>query len=168
MSCEVARQRIMDDLADRFDEEIKAHLKSCSECHQLCDDLIALEELAKSLGNQYKVPTGFGTRVLAHAPKGTSGRCFGLRPILVPVFIVMLSFGFFWMNEGAAGRDELLVTEEAAVADMADWEGAEDSAYIEVVIEDPEEGEMILHLPSIIEIRRTELHEDFQYLNTGY
>ena len=168
MKCEVAQQRITDDLAHRFDEEVEAHLKNCAECQHLCDDLISLETLAKSLRDRYKVPAGFGERVLAHIPKRTFSGFFGWRPILVAAVIVMFSFGFFWMNDTAAGRDELFVTEEAAVVDIADWEGSEDSSYIEVVIEDPDEGEMLLHLPSVIEIHRTELHEDFHYQNTGY
>ena len=136
----------------------------CSECQQLCDDLLALEELAKSLGDQYKVPEGFGAKVLAHQPKS---RFFGFRPILVPLAIVMLSFGFFWLNDGASDRDDSVAVEQVTVVDMADLEDA-DSAFIEVVIEDPQEGELMLHLPSVIEIRRTELHEDFHYQNTGY
>lgn len=168
MNCKVAQQRIVDDLTDRFDGEVKAHLEGCSECQRLCDDLVALERLARSLRDQNKVPAGFGTRILATAPQGRFYRFFGLRPILVSLVIVMLSFGFFWMNDGPAGRDELIVAEETAMGAVADWETVEDPGYIEVVIEDPTEGEILFHLPSVIEIRRTDLHEDFRYENTGY
>ena len=93
MNCKVAQQRIIDDLAHRCDEQIRAHLESCSVCRHLCDDLVALEELAKSLGDQYRVPEGFGDKVLACRPKGSFGRFLSFRPILVPLAIVMLSFG---------------------------------------------------------------------------
>lgn len=165
MNCKLARQRITDDLSHRFDEEIKAHLKSCPECRHLCNDLVALEKLAHSLRDQYQVPEGFDAKVLHHAP--TYG-FFGWRPIFVALVIVMLSFGFFWMNDAAADRDDLLLKEEFAVGKLPDELKAEDPAYIEVVIQDPEEGEMMLHLPSVIEIRRTELHEDFHYQDTGF
>jgi len=168
MNCELAQKRIIDDLTHQRDEEIKAHLESCLECQHLCDDLLALEELARSLGDQYRVPTGFGERLLAQKPKRGFGGFFGLRPILVPLAVVMLSFGFFWLNDdGAARQDELLVVEEVAAVDAAEFEDA-GSAYIEVVVEDPVEGQMMIHLPSAIEIHRTELHEDFHYQNTGY
>jgi predicted anti-sigma-YlaC factor YlaD len=167
MNCELSQQRLIEDLAHRCDKDIEAHLEDCSECRQLCDDLLALEELARSLGNRYRVPEDFGMKVLAHRPRGSFSSLLKFRPILVPLVIVMLSFGFFWLHDGASARDELFVAEEVVVVDTADWEET-DSAYIEVVIEDPHEGEMMLHLPSVIEIHRTELHEDFHYQNTGY
>jgi hypothetical protein len=167
MNCELAQQKLIDDLAHRYNEEVSAHLNSCADCQHLCDDLMSLEKLARSLGDQYKAPEGFGSEVLAHTSKRAFGSFFQFRPVLVPLAIVMLSFGFFWMNDGSSASDEPVVTGEAAVVDMADWEDA-DSAFIEVVIEDPAEGEMMLHLPSVIEIRRTELHEDFHYQNTSY
>jgi hypothetical protein len=168
MNCEVAQKKITDDLTHRFDGQVAAHLRSCSECQHLCEDLIALEELARSLRDQYEAPADFGERVLARVPKNKPFRFFGWRPILVTAAMVMLSFGFFWMSDSSAGRDGVFVAEEASVVDPADWKSAEESAYIEVVIEDPVEGEMLLHLPSVIEIRRTELHEDFYYQNTSY
>ena len=168
MNCETAQQRIMEDLTDRFDEEIRAHLKSCAQCQHLCDDLVALELLAKSLQSQHRVPADFVTTVLERASKEMPARFLGLRPMLLAVVVVMLSIGFFWMNDGDIGRDELLVTDEAAMREMDEREGLEDPTFIEVLIEDPAEGEMILQLPSVIEIRQTELHEDSHYQNTGY
>jgi hypothetical protein len=107
--------------------------------------------------------------VFDRASKGFTRRFLGLRPMLLAAAIIMLSFGFFWMNDVAQSRDELIVTNEAAIkGDIEGWEGMQDPSYIEVLIEDPAKGEMILHLPSVIEIRRTELHEDSQYHTTGY
>jgi len=172
MNCRFVQQSITDNLEHRFDEDINGHLRCCSECRHLCDDLVALEELAQSLGDQYQVPTGFGAKVLAQAPKKANGNFFGFRAVLVPLAIVMLSFGFFWMNDGVVGHDDPIVTGAAAVGDMAvdihDGAGTEKPSFIEVVIEHPDEGEMIVHLPSVIEIHRTELHEDFYYQTTGY
>jgi len=167
MNCDIAQKKIVDDLTHRCDDKVKAHLESCSECQQFCDDLIALEELARSLGDRYRVPSGFGERLHAQKPTRGFGGFFGLRPILVPLAVVMLSFGFFWLDDGAASQDELLVGEEVAAVDAAESRDA-DSAYIEVFVEDPDEGPMMIHLPSSIEIHRTELHEDFHYQNTGY
>jgi hypothetical protein len=80
----------------------------------------------------------------------------------------MLSIGFYWMSDGASGREEFLATDEVANRDMDDREGMKEPAYIEVLVKDPDEGEMILHLPSVIEIRRTDLHEDSRYQKTAY
>jgi len=172
MNCTFVQQSLVDDLKHRFDEDIDDHLRCCSECRHLCDDLMALGELAQSLGAQYQVPTGFSARVLAEAPKKAHGNFFGFRAALVPLAIVMLSFGYFWVNDGVVGHDESVVTGAAAVKDMAvdihDGFGSEKPSFIEVVIDHPDEGEMIIHLPSVIEIHRTELHEDFYYQNTGY
>ena len=171
MICSVVQKKIIEDLDHRLEEEIGAHLGNCSECRQLYDDLVALEELAQSLGDQYKAPTGFGARVVAQANKIKSGRFFRFRPVLVPLAIVMLLFGFFWMNDGAITSGSL-ETQGIAVSDIAagiqDYENGEGLSYVEVVIDDDDDGEMILRLPSIIEVRRTEWHEDFYYHNTGY
>ncbi len=163
MNCKSVQQQIIEDLSHRCDEAVKIHLECCPECRQLCDDLIALEDLARSLGDQYKVPAGFGSRVLAHTHRKTFLGFFGLRPILVLLLIVMLPLGLFLMDDGAASRNESFVTEDAAHREVS-----EDPEYIEVVIDDPEQGELILRLPSVIEIHRTELHEDFNYQNTGF
>jgi hypothetical protein len=171
MICSVVQKKIIEDLDHRFEEEIGIHLGNCSECRHLCEDLVALEELAQSLGDQYKAPTGFGARVVAQANKIKAGRFFRFRPVLVPLAIVMLSFGFFWMNDVAINSGSL-ETQGTAVTDIAvdiqDYENGEGLSYVEVVIEDEDEGEMILRLPSIIEVRRTEWHEDFYYQNIGY
>jgi len=167
MNCEAAQRRLTEDLTDRFDAEIIAHLKSCADCQRLCDDLVALEGLAKSLQCQHRVPKDFVSGVLARTSNRMPVSFFGLRPILLSVVVVMLSIGFYWMDEVASGREEFPATEEAYTGDM-DWEGKKDPAYIEVLIKDPDEGEMILYLPSVIEIRRTELHEDLRYQNTAY
>ena len=171
MNCRLVQAKIIEDLDHRFEEEIRVHLDSCGDCRHLYEDLAALEELAQSLGDQYKVPTGFGARVLAQADKMKSRGFFRFRPVLVPLAIVMLSFGFFWMNDDAISG-ESLETQETAVTDITvdiqDYENGEGSSYIEVIIEDAEEGEVILRVPSVIEVRRTELHEDFYYHNTGY
>lgn len=167
MNCGVVQQRIIDDPANRHEGEIKAHLQNCTECQQLCDDLMALEEMAQSLGDQYKVPEDFGHKVLSQVPQGGLRWLVGLRPVFLTLAIFMLSFGFFWLDGDVSHSDASVVIEEAPMVQMDDWEDV-DSSFIEVVIEDPDEGQMMLHLPSVIEIHRTELHEDFNYQNTGY
>lgn len=166
MNCQEVQDNLIEDLDCRLDEEISIHLKCCSECRFLDEDLLALGELARSLGNQCQVPSDFGSKVLEQAAKSNAAGPWGLKPICAALFLAMLAVGFLWIKDGAGG-----FAEEVGGGSVVSFREQEDNvepSYVEVVVEDPLVGNVILRLPSVIEIHRTDLHEDSNRKNVSY
>ena len=73
-----------------------------------------------------------------------------------------------------AGRDpscDVVVHDEKASrrhCEIRLWEDKQEPSYVEVTFEDPTGGSVILRLPSVIEIHRTELHEDSNLKTVSY
>jgi len=81
--------------------------------------------------------------------------------------ISLFVIGFFWAggfvfsDNPPAQQTELLIEQEIHSPDFNDLN---ESDYIDLVVEESPEGELIIRLPSVIEVRKTELHEDV-YIN---
>jgi hypothetical protein len=118
------------------------------------------------------VPSDFGSKVLKEAAKSTTARPWGWRPIYAVLFVVMLSLGFLWIEDGAEREDAQGFAGAVPGGPVLTFWDPEDhqepSSYVEVVVEDPLAGNIILRLPSVIQIHRTDLHEASNLRNVSY
>ncbi len=167
MNCEQVQLSLVEDVANRADERVARHLESCAVCRQVCDELLELEDLSRSLSGRFRVPATFQAEVLARAA-GEGHRIRRLRFALAAAVFVVVSLGLVrpWDRLGAVDTPQLEEYQRWA----ASWDQGvpnQDAPMVEVVIEGPEEP-LILRLPSTIEIRRTDLREDFYIRNVSH
>jgi predicted anti-sigma-YlaC factor YlaD len=175
MKCEEVQSSLLEDLGLRFDEVIQTHLSHCAECQCFCDDLLELESLAKGLSSQVQAPPTFSSEVMARVSKERSCRLWSRVSVAACLVLVVVSVGFLsWDRE--TGVDSLSASDHSgplpeAIAPLGEPEGSagsEELPYVEVVVENPEEGELILRLPPVIEIRRTDLDENLFIHDTSH
>jgi hypothetical protein len=167
MNCEQVQLSLVEDLANRTEEQVARHLESCAVCRRVCDELLELEDLSRSLSGRFRVPATFQAEVLARAAVERP-RKRRLRFALAAAVFVVISLGLVrpWDRLSAVDAPRREEPHRWAVS----WgEGVpeRDTPMVEVVIEGQEEP-LILRLPSTIEIRRTDLREDFYIQNVSH
>ncbi|UCF36839.1 MAG: hypothetical protein JSU96_18840 [Acidobacteriota bacterium] len=167
MNCREVQKRLAEDSSWRFEESFSDHLVNCPECRTHCEDLLELEDLARSLGDRCRVPSDFKSEILEKVADVKSPFAFlsPFRVLAACLVLLVVSVGFFSTWEESEQVDEPVKLDpfESVVfdGDFGLESSDEQPTYIEITVDDPVNGELILRLPSEIVIRQTELHEDF-------
>lgn len=164
MNCDQVHRMLAEDSTCRTEAGVAAHLRACPECRRMCDDLIQLEDLSRSLSGDFRVPASFRDEVLARVAVASARtrrrRRWGFAVAATLLMGTALGLLKPWQRLDAvtplAAPDEASWT---AVMDSVDGEGT--GPLIEVVLDGESGHPVILRLPPTIEIRRTDLQEDF-------
>lgn len=162
MNCGQVQHNLAEDLASRADPELARHLNSCAACRRMCDDLLELEELSQSLSGSFRVPDSFQAEVLARAALERP-RNRRLRLALAAGFCFAAFLGLVrpWEGLNAVDLPDAGPYPERWSASIEDGGSEGQVPLVEVLIEGFDKQPVILRLPSTIEIRRTDLQEDF-------
>jgi hypothetical protein len=173
MNCKEVQNNLLEDLTSRFNESVADHLDGCSECKSLCQDLMELEDLSSFLQHQVSAPPDFRLNVLSTAKKVLPRWMFSIGPALAFVILITVSAGVlaFWDSPSVVPGGALVV-DNSGESLMIDYEISEieideNLEYVDIVQETPD-GQVILRVPSVIEVRRTELHEESEFRNVSY
>ena len=168
MNCVEVQTSLAENLASRDEPDVAGHLEECSDCFKVCEELLELDELSRSLSGRFKVPDNFREQVLFHVEKANGLRNW--RIVLGGAVIVLLAgvITFFkpWEVNGADGNPPAgsPVFHTARTTSLPSL----DSGYVEVVVPGDDGEEMIVRLPAVIEVRRTQLQEDFYLSNVSH
>lgn len=171
--CGEIQERLTEDLGHRFEEPIASHLDSCPQCRSLCNDLIKLEELSKSLSSSQEIPFDYRAELHSRisADRGlTLGKVLRLGFAASVLLLISTAAVALWDGSSAEPATGFSVqalppvVEEPPVVELPALTG---SPYVDVILEDTPNGEMRLRLPSVIEVRQNEVQEEFylQYVS---
>jgi hypothetical protein len=169
MNCVHVQTSLAEDLLSRTDEEVAAHLSACPDCSRLCDELLELEDLSRSLSGRFRVPTEFRDEVLARLAerKARRRRRFGVAAAVALVALLLAVFVRPWetsrVTDRHAGVPPVVMQLAAPVG-----QGQTGSDYVDVVVTQDGGEDLILRVPSVIEIHRTQLQEDFYISNVSH
>jgi len=167
MNCNEVQRKLTDELDSRFEHDVVDHLTTCSSCRGLVDDLLEMQDLIQIITTSSKIPRHLYADVLDGVAQNHRRPWFLNRAVFASVALLLFVVGFFWAGgfvfseNPPTQQTELLIEQEIHSPDLNDLN---ESDYIDLVVEESPEGELIIRLPSVIEVRKTELHEDV-YIN---
>jgi len=163
MNCKDVQKRLTDDLDTRFEDEMVSHLTTCASCRELVDDLLEMQDLIQIITTSSKIPRHLYADILDEVVQETKKTRVFFRTAAVACAVLFLVAGFFWarssgfVNEPADRPVAASVKREAPCPELRN---PVDQEYVDLIVERSPEGELIIRLPSVIEIRETDLHED--------
>lgn len=176
MKCSEVQYKLAENHVLRHEEEIREHLDHCSECGEFCSNIGELDALSRELRTQHRAPEDFQARLFEdYKERGSSG-WFSPRSVLASLCLVVFLAGLLaaWdqlENNGeiTAGILDRGMQTEAIPVSAAVPEVPDENSFIEVVIDAGDEEDLILRLPPVIEIHRTEIpDEDTHYHTVSY
>ncbi len=176
MKCSEIQNRLAEDYSDRLSEEISEHLRDCTECREFSRNIGELDALARELRAQHRAPEDFQSRVFNDYKERISGGWFSLRSVLASICLVAFLTASLaaWdhlendgkITAGVLGRS--LHADNLPLSPSAP-EILDEDSFVEVVIDSGDEEDLILRLPPVIEIHRTEIpDEDTHYHSVSY
>lgn len=167
MNCKRVQAALIEDLSHRADAEAAEHLRSCKPCRILCDELLELEELSRSLSGRFRVPPTFQSEVLAKAAQAGPARRRRRMMVVAAIAAAALVLAWPWSST-ETGAKSGTHPDPAAVWSLDKGPVSRESRYVEVVVSGHGEEDVILRLPSVIEIHRSELQEEFYINNVSH
>lgn len=169
MNCVHVQTSLAEDLLNRTDAEVAAHLASCPECRKLCDELLELEDLSRSLSGQFRVPTEFRDEVLERLDdrRDRRRRRFGFAAAILVIGLVVAAFVRPWESH-SAGDPSASNSPAVMHFDGSAEAPAAEPGYVDVVVTRDGSDELILRVPSVIEIRQPQIQEDFFINNVSH
>ncbi len=167
MNCGQVQTNLAEDVLSRTDEDVASHLSSCPECRRVCEELLELEDLSRSLSGQFRVPTEFRDRVLARLDEQRARRWrrFGLVAAVLIAGVIVAAFVRPWDDDSAA---EVEAAGRPIVMQVGPPSGQAETGsidYVDVVVSRDGTNDLILRVPSVIEIHRTQLQQEDFYIN---
>ena len=176
MNCSEVQHKLAENQAHRYGEEIREHLKNCPECREFCSSIEELDSLSRVLGAQHRAPRDFQARVFEDYKARSSGGWFSFRSVLASICLVAFLAGAVaaWDHLGNGGNLRAGILDRNVQADPRPSipsmpEVLDEDSYVEVVIDSGDEDDLILRLPPVIEIHRSEIpDEDTHYHNVSY
>ena len=165
MSCESVLNKLTENLSSRFDVPVAAHLDECSECRSCCEDLVELKYLVQSCSGKHRVPSQFESETLSRLAQEKPSRLPSFRLVAVCVTLLMVTVGivYSWEDETRIEEDRGLYIAAQDLhfeSEPLEIRPSAEAEFVEVVVEETPGNTLILRLPSVIEIRRTEVSED--------
>lgn len=132
--------------------EVRSHLSICHQCAGFFADLCALEDLTHELASTHHAPLDFRGAVMNSLPRHRVARSV-VTYTLVPVLLAAALFAVDrWSGAEAASDPARAVgVLEDPLAAPAE---SERSDYVDVVIEDPVRGKVIVRVPAVIQLQR--------------
>jgi len=165
MSCESVLNKLTEDLSSRFDATVAAHLDECSECRSCCEDLVELNYLVQSCSGKHRVSSEFESETLGRLAKEKPSRfpSFRLVAVCATLLVVTVGIVYSWEDETRIEEDRgLYIAAQDLHFEFEPFEiqPSAEAEFVDVVVEETPGNTLILRLPSVIEIRRTEVSED--------
>lgn len=176
MKCSEVQNKLAENQSHRYGEEIRDHLKNCPDCREFCSSIEELDSLSRVLRAQYRAPEDFQTRVLEDYKARSAGEWFSFRSVLASICLVAFLAGVVtaWDHLANGGQLRAGIMENNVQADSIPYSPSipkilDEDSYVEVVIDSGDEDDLILRLPPVIEIHRSEIpDEDTHYHNVSY
>ena len=179
MNCREVQYKLAEKHSRSREKEIREHLECCPECRDFHRSIEEINSLSRELRGQYRAPDDMLGRVLAEYKAASSGGWFSMRSVVVSFFLAAALLGVFlaWDQLGNSGELTNAVLEETRPVEIPETTGlAVDSplgvgnnSYVEVVIDSAGDEELLLMLPPVIEIHRTEIpDEETHYQTVSY
>jgi len=174
MKCAEVQHKLTEEPSLGRSEEVSEHLACCSVCREFYRNMAELDALTRELRCQSRAPKDFHLKVLGDFQEQNDSGWFTARSIMVSFSLVAILAAIFitWDNLGnngslTAGMFESSRIEAAtgtsSQIDM-DIAAGDAGAFVEVTVDSGDEGKLILRLPPVIEIHRTETTDE----NTHY
>jgi len=165
MSCESVLNKLTEDLSSRFDPSVAAHLDECSECRSCSEDLVELNYLVQSCSGKHRVPSEFESETIGRLAKEKPSRfpSFRLVAVCATLLVVTVGMVYSWEDEARIEEDRGLYIAAQDLhfeSEALEIQPSAEAEFVEVVVEETPGNTLILRLPSVIEIRRTEVSED--------
>jgi len=174
MKCAEVQHKLTEDPSLGRAEEVSEHLASCSDCRDFYRNMSELDSLTRELRCQLRAPKDFHLKVLGDFQEQNDSGWFTARSIMVSFSLVALLAAMFitWDNLGNNGSltagmfapSSLEAATGIPSPGGVDIAAGDAGAFVEVTVDSGDEGELILRLPPVIEIHRTETTDE----NTHY
>ena len=168
MNCVEIQTSLAENLASRSEPLTAEHLAGCVDCSKACEELLELEALSLSLSGRFKVPSNFRDAVLCRFEEERPLRRW--RTLLGVSCLVLLAavVVFFkpWAVSGSDGNPAAV--NSFSYSTPSSSVPSADAGFVEIVVPGEGDDEIILRLPSVIEVRRTQLQEDFYITNVSH
>lgn len=174
MKCAEVQYRLTEDPSLRGVEDISEHLVSCPDCREFYRNMVELNSLTRELKCQSRAPKDFHLKVLGDFREQSDAGWFSARSILLSCSLVALLAGavLAWDNIGNEGSLTAALMnpddpEAAARTSLTGEPGVvprDEDSFVEIRLESGDNEELILRLPPVIEIHRTETSDE----NTHY
>ncbi len=168
--CLHVQTSLAEDLLSRTDEEIGGHLAVCPACRRLCDELLELEDLSRSLSGRFRVPMEFRDQVLSRLEqrKSRRRRRIGIAAAALLVAVVASAFVLPWKTPGASPAANVRQATDPQMVAPAAGQSQSAPGYVDIIVDQDGSDGMILRVPSVIEIHRTQIQEDFYINNVSH
>ena len=176
MKCTEIQHMLTESLSRGREKEITEHLEACAECREFYRSIRELDALSGELRSQVRAPEGFHDRVISTHEGRSSGGWFSFRSVMASFSLAACLTGALltWdqlRNDGAWTSGIFPV--EEGFNDSMEAKGVPDYAldrdensYMEVTIDSEDEEALILRLPPVIEIHRTEIPDETTHYHT--
>lgn len=165
MNCRDVQKSLTEDLLSQNLGEIRRHLQECGSCQDFCSDLLKLQDWTRELSEAVRTPAGFQDSVMEDLNRQLRFRRRALRPLIAVSVLLALSGGFFWASRDGRPDDSAGPYFQIRSVDAHE---SPNQIYLDVVLDPPDGEGYILRLPSVIEVRRTELHEEVYLQNASH
>ncbi|HOM99502.1 MAG TPA: hypothetical protein PLM33_04530 [Acidobacteriota bacterium] len=164
MNCE----RVQELLAERTDArelpEVESHLLRCSTCREVLRELEEIEELSRSLAGRVRAPRGFARHVAHVCTRRFVWQWKTLVPVL-SALVFAVGMTWVWQDGAADAATEFAAGDPSLSAEEAvhPFSGLSERQpeYVEVILSGEDGGPFIVRVPSVIEVRRTSVSEDY-------
>lgn len=168
MTCDQIKEQLLEDLSCRRSSEVARHLSECTACATLVEELVELDQLVSMLKDQCSAPAGFRVDIVSRTSECRSWRGSYLRPVVFGALLLVAGVVSWITLEGPKHEQQVLDAPASVYSDTVQASET-DPAFVEVVVTDSSsEGGIILRLPTVIEIRQTEVAEDFYLRNVSH
>lgn len=173
MSCEEVLRRLTEDLSSRLEESVAAHIEECSDCRSCCKDLVELKYLVQTCSGKHRVPAEFESETLARLAQIKPSRfpSFTLVAVFATLLMVMAGIVYSWEDESRSDEDRglhIAAQDLRFESEPLEIQPSAEAEFVEVVVEETPGKTLILRLPSVIEIRRTEVSEELQIADVSH
>jgi len=178
VKCREVQYKLAEKHSRSWGKEIRRHLEDCPECRDFYRGIKEIDSLSRELRGQYRAPDDMLGRVLDQYNASSSGGWFTLRSVVVSFFMAAAVLGVFlaWDQLGNSGELTNAVLKESSPvvtpetdpfpAEIPLAADADNDSYVEVVIDSVGDEELILRLPPVIEIHRTEIPDEKNHYQT--
>lgn len=165
MKCKAVERLLSEDLGAASRPDVKHHLRLCAGCREVCRDLLSLQKLSRLLDGKVEAPASFSSRIQAATSVSRAGWMAWKPALLVMMLAVLLGAMVFWTEEqGAETRSSAveahLLREGKDRSGLPAVEQQPAVPYVEIILNQAARPPRLLRLPSTIEIRETQLHQD--------
>ena len=179
MNCRSVQRRLTEDLKSApQDPLLRKHLGECPKCQTISRELLSLEELSRELGESPSPAPDFPSARPYPGPVGRVWR-HSWKPVFALSLAAVLSLGILWIGAsggpvaptgkvltGVSAQQPVNSLQETRTLPVETNDVA--APYVEILLEKSSQQEHVLRLPPTIEVRRMNLHHDFDLRHVSH